>query len=150
MKNYNQFLNEDRRDNYWELDRVERANLQAKKTSIGKFNKNLPEEYEFAIDVENGTKKELEKAIKEIEKFVEIDDYVKPFLLNNKKWCAWIIRIHAYGPPNYKNLSITFDWAGFSESIYEDIIPLKEFLNVGLEGVKDYFEIQDNVNKYNL
>jgi len=32
----------------------------------------------------------------------------------------------------------------------DDIITLKEFLNVGLEGVKDYIEIKDNVNKYNL
>jgi len=137
MRNYNQFLNELR--------------------SLGKMNDNLPIDFKFAINVENITDTEKYNILSEFSKYVEIDNYVIKSLIsksvNNLQAFAWIINIYeSYGNTGESRLTIKFDKITISNNDidYNNIISAKEFLEIGLEKVKDYFDMINNTKKYNL
>jgi hypothetical protein len=142
MKNYYQFINEYR--------------------SYGEFNKNIPLDFIFAIDLRKATLLDIGLIFKELEKYVEIEGYAKDYLLNmgkdkniNLPW-AWIIEIYeSFGNGNMPRITLNFgivttpSW-GAGVKYMEDIITFEEFLNVGLEGVKEYIEMRSAMKSYNL
>jgi len=124
MKNYIQFLNEV--THY--LDNISISN-----------------DFEFIIDITNCTEEEIKKAFEEFEKYTKIDNWTKKYLVtkdaNAKPW-AWRISIRF----NWRKSCIDFGiittrgWGIGDGNIVDDRITLKEFLEVGLEGVKDYIK----------
>jgi hypothetical protein len=121
------------------------------------FNK-LPD-FEFAIDIRNSTKEELNMISKEFEKYtdyVKVNDLIVAEISNDLDACnsssihalpwAWIIKID-------NNFGKKIHYQGIVSrnfEIDEDIITLKEFLNVGLAGAMEYIELKKATNKYNL
>lgn len=143
MKTYNQFLNE---------------GLQ----TISKLNRiepSLPIDFKFSIDARNSTKDEKRLAIKEFEKYFHMDDHIKVYLHSDKyKNPVWNIELYeSWGNSRHERHSIKFETIDFqynynAEMLENDShnISIKEFLNVGLEGVENYLEMKKNVSKYNL
>ena len=146
--------------NYIEYSRIYKANLNLMKTANA--HKTVPRNFKFAVDIRNSTKLEINKAISNIIKQTDnLDDYIKVMYSSTKIIRAWVIKTEDYVVDNYghKNNVITFDWL---ESIYDDvlssnmgvdennIITIKEFLDVGLEGVKKLIEMKNKAKKYNL
>lgn len=116
--------------------------------------KNRLSDFEFAIDIRDATKEELDNAIKEFEKYecIMYNSEVMKWTEEARFACwAWHIELRN----RYNELFIYFNgistpnW-GKGIKYMEDIITLKEFLNVGLAGVKEYIEIKNSMNKYNL
>jgi len=125
---------------------------------------------EFAIDIRNASDEEIKLAIKEFEKYtnyVKINGLVAQIRkdLNDKKqltgrllpW-AWDIEIcNRWGNKEIYYSSITTPGWGAGVKFMEDIITIKQFLEVGLAGVKDLVErireeriLKQDANKYNL
>ena len=107
--------------------------------------------FEFAIDIRNSSEEEKKLVSDEFEKYT---DYVKVnnyFPSQTQETWAWHIIIENYY--NKKeiryNVIRTPNWGAGVEWM-EYIITLKEFLNVGLAGVKDYIEMKKATDKYNL
>jgi hypothetical protein len=121
-------------------------------------NNNTLPNIEFAIDIRNASDAELRQASKEFEKYTNYVKY-KDFTSSDKTipW-AWHIEIdNKYG---YKRMFYsvikTPGW-GAGVEYMEDIITIKEFLNVGLKGVKDLVKqkkeeriLKKDIDKYNL
>lgn len=131
MKKYNQFINE--------------MQSHSEIHSLFQFR-----DFEFAINVKNTTEDEKLGIIKEIEKYFEISDSVKKYLNTQYSW-AWTFKIHNSFDTNWIDFGIvtTGGW-GSGVKYMEDIITPKEFLDVGLSGVKDYIEMKNDTKKYNL
>jgi hypothetical protein len=137
MKNYNQFLNE-------------------RTIQLLKNYKLVPEE--FAINVKNCTDFEKKEIVSQISKYLDIDDDDMEELTDNQRYeipWAWVFKID-----NWNQINISFvttpNW-GAGVDYMSDIITGKEFLEVGLEGVKDLVLLKKeerlmkiNVKKYNL
>ena len=135
MKSYKEFINE----NYHS-------------TNLGK---DLPE-FKFAIDMRNSTAEEKDSILKELKKYFNIndkdDDSMLP-LLSEDPW-AWVFEIKKEWKPKIgKTLLCDFvttpNW-GAGWDYMEYIITPKEFLNLGIEDVKDYIETKSDADKYNL
>lgn len=128
MKNYNQFLNELR--------------------THGKMNDNIPINFEFAINVKDSSDQEKMEILSELGKNFEIDDYIKNALLkgqSNKPWTkpsTWFINIwESCGNAGQRRLTLKFDPISTT-----NIVTAKEFLEVGIEGVKIFIDSK----KYNI
>ena len=115
--------------------------------------------YEFVIDVKNATDEDIELAFKEFGKYVEVSEYDKTHLTTKYNPWAWIIRVfQSFGSIGIDfNIITTRDWGIGDGGKVDDRITIKEFIDVGLEGVEElinsgetYFKIKDNANKYNL
>ena len=147
MKKYYQFINE---------KRVEMTTHE----TIGDETF-LPIDFLFAIDIRNSTNQQINELFEEFEKYINVDDTDKKRILEPGYAKPWALRVdisqlgYNYGDGNNRNLKVyigmvTSPGWGAGVKYMEDIITLEEFLNVGLEGVKDYIEMKNNVNKYNL
>jgi len=138
MKSYNQF----------KLNEIQ---------SRGEENLNLPKNFEFIIDISEGSKEDIQRAFEEFEKYTKLDDYIKKILVEKDRqgypW-AWIITIRQqwYGT-NY-GLCIQYGIITLGKINYsrdpKNMITLKDFIAVGLEGVKEFVDMQENIKKYNL
>lgn len=122
-----------------------------------KFNE-LPD-FEFAIDIRNSSEDDIKKANKEFEKYtdyVKINNNIKKsalhsYLIQEQPSWAWHIKIENYFDKKlivYNGIT-TPNWGADVEWM-EYIITLKEFLSVGLAGVKDYIELKKTTDKYNI
>lgn len=138
MKNYNQFLNE-------------------KTIRLSKNYNILPDE--FAIDVKNNTDSEKKEIVSQISKYFEIDDDIEREMFDKKRheipW-AWVFKINNWSSSLNVSFVTTPDW-GAGYDYMSDIITGKEFLESGIEGVKDLVLLKKeerlmkkNVKKYNL
>ena len=142
MKNYNQFLNE----------------MQGYDKDIDLSL--LPKNFKFYIEIDrNDTKKQMDDAIEDIAKYFNVKPSVEKYLTENKPyyWSFNIQRTSKYLDGNWVDRLIIFfgiittpNW--FSKTENENIISLKDFLFIGLKGIKEYFELNivKNINKYNL
>ena len=140
MKTYNQFLNE---------------GLQ----TISKLNRiepSLPIDFKFSIDARNCIKDEINMAINEFEKYFIMEDHVKLYLQSNRyKSPVWNIELYeSWGNSRHERHSVRFETINFwnSEMIDNDpnTITMRKFIEVGIDGVKDYIDMRKNANKYNL
>ena len=159
MKSYKQFLNETNG-----VKVVPNITIEILET--------LPINFLFCIDVTNFTDEEINKLFDEFEKYFIIENSVKKHLVAkdsfNKPW-AWrvTIRGHNYMAPRMrKKLSdywvdfeiITTPGWGIGSFDYKDNrITINEFLQVGLEGVKELIESGNTIikmkkitDKYNI
>jgi hypothetical protein len=112
----------------------------------------LPD-FEFAIDIRNSTKEELNSTIKEFDSYsdyVKIDNYTRQYLLSNDSWALYIHIHNCVGSMWIEYGRVTTPNWGAGIKYMEDIITIKEFLNVGLAGVKEYIELKKASDKYNL
>ena len=141
MKNYKQFLNED---------------------TMYLNNISITEDFEFIIDITNCTEEEINDAFKEFEKYTTIHTRTKKYLTTKdaqaKPW-AWRVDLRNHWDKSYVRFGIitTKGWGIGNVDIIDDRITIQEFLEVGLEGVKDYikkgttyFRTLNTANKYNL
>lgn len=149
MKKYNQFINE-------KLTKVEKANNNLRRTYIVRHDSELNKWFEhnglfdFSIDLKNKTDDKLKNAITNFEKHInKIDDTNINELLSNdcQMWNIemWKIR---YTDTIYE-IALKIEPCYFISFIYDDIT-LDEFLDVGLEGVNELFEMKDNIKNFNL
>jgi len=140
MKSYNQFINESRNVN------IEDDLSQKDLSQILYF--------KFSIEVRNSTKNEKNSIIQEFEKYFKISDEIRNYLFNGRPW-AWTFDLHK--SKSFNNIWFEYgviaskDW-GKGIKYMEDIITPKEFLSVGLSGVKEYIEsgIGPEMKKYNM
>lgn len=138
MKNFNEFLNE--------------------MHSISKFSKlntPLPINFKFSINAWYSTKEEKNEAIKEFEKYFDIEDHIKLYLLSDRyKNPVWNIELYERGNNQHERHSVRFETVNFMNSIMllndPDVITMKEFLKIGLEGIKEYIEMKKNTMKFNI
>jgi len=138
MKNYNQFLNE-------------------RTIQLLKNYKLVPDE--FAINVKNCTDFEKAEIISQIVKYFDIDDDDIKELTDKQRYeitWAWVFKTDNLSSSLTVSFVTTPNW-GAGIDYMSDIITGKEFLEVGLEGVKDLVLLKKeerlmkiNVKKYNL
>lgn len=147
MKNYNEFLNE---------NRIDKSKLKNKLTIIGPINDKIPE-CKFIINASKSSEDDVLNAIKEFGKYVEIDpagNYSGNYTESNKEYLYslvfWKVEIkhytlEEYGPKNHKNILINIEW-----TIDTPDITLDEFLKLGLDGSIEYVKMKKDIKKYNI
>ena len=139
MKTYLEFINE---------SRIERGGI---------INDTVPINFKFAIDTRYSTEDELNAVIAEFEKYAEISNLNKRYLMKGSygdrlPW-AWHFEFHISFDHIHINLEVgiitTTNW-GAGVKFMENIITVREFLNVGVKGVKEYIETKSDMEKFNL
>ena len=86
--------------------------------------------------------------INELDKVFDIDEYIYQYILGSSS----IIEIEIYesiGNAGQTRTSINFERLGYG-SANGPYIKIDKFLEIGIYGIEEYFEIQKNVDKYNL
>lgn len=131
MKKYNQFINEAR-------------------LHTDKINHKLPLEFDFKIfNVNNSTKHQINLFIKEINKYFIV--YSNIFNFEKLFLCPYL-RINLYetgaNGGTYRNtMSIIPSYHNLSEN---KLISMDDFLEVGFEGIEEYFEMKNAAKNFNL
>lgn len=129
MKTYNQFLNE----------------------SISDDN------FIFAINIKNASKEDIDKifelAIEYFDEFLEYNSDKRKDIDRYKPWAiVFNMYKHFSRDTKYKaalSLVTSPGWgAGYKHM--DDIVTIKNFLEVGFENIENYIEIKNGTNKYNL
>ena len=113
----------------------------------------------FAVNIKNASQEELDKLYKLMnDYFYYLYDSYDEFMENIKNRTpiqAWSIVFNMYKDikPDKMLTSIVYvHTPGWGEGVkhMEDIISLEKLFEVGFDGVKDYIEMKNNINKYNL
>jgi predicted kinase len=151
-----------------DLDKIESDGYKI----LEKVSNELPD-FEFAIDIRDGSVEDINNAINEFEKYtnyIKVNNFIanklhrdcekaQLFWINNAlrlgdvgqyslPWAWHIIISNSFGKKKIHSPITTRFW-GAGVEYMEDIITLKEFLNVGLAGVKDYIEMKREERKFN-
>lgn len=121
----------------------------------------LEKNFIFAVNIKNATQEELDKLYKLAEESFYSFDLYDPydeFMENIRRTTplpAWALVFNMYNTLHSDKMktSVTYihtpGW-GSGYKHMEDIITLDKLFEIGFDGVKDYLEMQDNINKYNL
>lgn len=118
---------------------------------------NSPDNFIFAIYIKKATTEEIDKifelAVEYFDDFLEYNTWQRKDIDRYKPW-AIVFNMYKDFPSSKKikaALSIvTNPGFGTGYKHMEDIVTLKEFLNVGFENIEKYIEIKNDTNKYNL
>ena len=130
MKKYKQFINE---NNYILIDSKDM--IPASEPTI-----------KFVIDKNtNNTVEDKKSAIQELKKYVKLYSWNEDFLMSTEH--SWEITLY-YDIDNV--IYVKIGGISYGSAVKVNLISLEYFLSVGLDGVKKYFEIKNNANKFNL
>ena len=118
---------------------------------------NSPDNFIFAINIKNASKDEIDKifelAIEYFDSFLEYNHWQRKDI---DRYKPWAIVFNMYKDlPNSKKFKaalsiVTNPSFGAGYKHMEDILTLKEFLNIGFENIEKYIEMKNDINKYNL
>jgi len=143
MKSFDQYINENR--------------------AYGKIGKSNGMDFNFFILLENVTEEKQYEAFDEFNKYANLDQHTIKNLLINKsdieyykdsdiKW-IWYIKVYESWSDS-ENLRDTIDLVkmrSFDIRSHDNvIIPLDEFLKIGLKGAEELFKIKKDANKFNI
>jgi len=143
MKNYKQFINENR--------------------AYGKPGKYNNMEFNFYISLSEATEEKQQLAFDEFKNYVDIEKHnIDRLLVSNKDLIGfkksnenwyWYIKIYeSWGNSRIPRTTIDFLKIVriINSSSNDFIVSLDDFINIGLEGVEEINEINKNLKKFNL
>ena len=89
-------------------------------------------------------KQDKEEILKIFKKYYDIEDYMEKYIMKDSAW-AWHVDFYNSFNKDYLQINIVTT-VGWNINNHYNIISAKEFINVGLENLKVYFQGK----KYNL
>lgn len=105
-----------------------------------KINKDLT----FYIMILDSDREKRKQLIEEFKKYFVLDIFTQKYILNSS-----IIRVKIY--KNYADsVTVRFHRFGAAGGGIKHNIYIDKFLEIKLENIEKYFEIEDNIKKYNL
>jgi hypothetical protein len=112
------------------------------------FKLNNTDNLKFSLLIFEARMEKRIQVVKELKKVFDIEKYIEEYI----KCSIAQIEIYIYesvGNGGEHRTSIRFERLGYgsSEGPY---ITIDDFLEVGIYNIEEYFEMQKNVNKYNL
>ena len=102
------------------------------------------EELEFCMLIFGAPMKKRVEFVQELKKVFDIEKYLEEYI----KCCDAQIKVDIYKISEGRT-SIRFERLGYG-SCTGPYITIDKFLEVGMYGIEEYFEMQKNVDKYNL
>lgn len=112
------------------------------------FVKNL-EDFEFIIYFDTFRHKEDEKFIEETNKYFDVNEHWLRKYIENNMYLKFSFH-QSLGNAFQPRLSVTISPIIVHDEEKRNAIAINDFLSVGYEGIREYIEMKNNINKYNL
>lgn len=108
-------------------------------------------EFEFSIDINGITNDELNNFIRSLEKYFDYGDCqrIARHIMKYNQYKFWTLYLcwSSYGNASWRRSSVKFD---ISSNPYEYNFSISDFLELGLEGIRDRIEDERIAKRYNL